>query len=103
MAVPAFIRHARVIMTLVAELRLILVTVHAGAIKAHDVLFVIIGNVGLPRIANDRVSPIFEQRFMIDANNFFGLDTFLFVGRHLRLGDVTHFSTCHIMPDGIGD
>ena len=103
MAVPAFIRHARIIVTLVAKLSLIFVTVHAGAIETHHVLFLIIGNVRLPGLANHRVSPIFQQGLVIDTNDFLGFDTFLFVSRELWFGDVIQFSARHIVPERISD
>jgi len=58
MTVPAFIGHSHIVVTLVAELDLISVTIHAGTVQTDGIYLFVTRLVGSHPIPYDGESPV---------------------------------------------
>jgi len=105
MTVPAFIGHSHIVVTLVAELDLISVTIHAGTVQTNGICLFVARLVGSHPIPYDGEFPVLQKRFMIDTNEGLRFNAFLLIlicGR-LRFGNIAGFSAHRVMPDRISD
>ena len=105
MAVPAFISHSHIVVTLVAELDLISVTIHAGTVQTDGIYLFVTRLVGSNPIPYDREFPVLQKRFMIDPNEGFRFNALflrLICGK-LGFGNIAALSAHRVVPDRIGD
>ena len=105
MAVPTFIGHSHIGVTLIAELSLIPVTIHTGTVQTDGIRLLVTRLVGSYAIPYDGEFPVLQKCLVIDPNEGLRFNALLFslIRGKFRLGDITGFSAHCIMPNRIGD
>ena len=104
MAVPTFIGHSHIVVTLVAELYLISVTIHTGTVQTNGMCLFVTRLVGSHTIPYNGEFPVLQKRFMIDPNEglrFNALFLSLICGK-LGFGNIAGLSAHRVVPDRIG-
>ena len=103
MAIPAFIGHSHIGVTLIAELSLIPVTIHTGTVQTDGMRLSVTRLIGSYAIPYDGEFPVLQKRFVINPDKGLRFHTLLLVCGNFRFRNITGLPANRIMPNRVSD